>query len=136
MSPAAFEHRYRVTYADCTSGNHVYYGRYLEFLELARGEFFRSLGKTFLEWQNEGFIFPVIECRLRYRAEARYDDLLTIGMRVELATGARLTFTYEVLNQAGRQILEGETMHACTSLEGKPRRLPPALQALKPARPS
>ena len=68
MATAPFRHQHRVTYADCTVGNHIYYGRYLNLLEVARGEFFRHLGTTFLQWQERDVIFPVLECRLRYKA--------------------------------------------------------------------
>jgi len=122
-----------VTYADCTPGNHVYYGRYLDLLEAARGEFFRHLGTPFLQWQEQGFIFPVIECRLRYRAPARYDDLLTIELWPAAAEGVRLNFAYRILGQSGAVVLEAETRHACTGMNEKPRRLPGELSgALQP----
>src|SRR5438132_11298610 len=70
MSVLIFKHTHRVTYSDCTAGNHVYYSRFLDLLEAARGEFFRHLGRTFLHWQESGTIFPVTECRLRYLAPA------------------------------------------------------------------
>jgi acyl-CoA thioester hydrolase len=82
VSAKVFRHQHRVTYAECALGNHVYYARYLEWLEAARGEFFRDLGTTFLVWQERDTIFPVIECNLRYKSPARYDDLLTIEIRV------------------------------------------------------
>ncbi|EEF57182.1 hypothetical protein Cflav_PD0189, partial [Pedosphaera parvula Ellin514] len=41
MAGQLYRHSYRVTYADCTVGNHIYYSRYLNLLEAARGEFFR-----------------------------------------------------------------------------------------------
>lgn len=127
---APFTHCYRVTYADCTVGNHIYYGRYLALLEAARGELFRSLGASLLHWQNQGMAFPVTECSLRYRAPAQYDDELRIEVTVRHAAGARLGFGYRVINQAPQLILEAETLHACTTLTGKPRRLPQALVAL------
>lgn len=73
-----FRHPHRVSYAECTVGNHIYHARYLDLLEAARGEFLRALGPTVLELQERDCIFPVIEARLRYKAPARYDDLLTI----------------------------------------------------------
>ncbi len=60
-----FRHTHRVSYAECTVGNHVYHSRYLDLLEAARGEFIRSLGPTVLHWQEQDVIFPVIEARLR-----------------------------------------------------------------------
>ncbi len=128
-----FRHIHRVTYAECTMGNHVYYSRYLELLETARGEFFRQLGVPLRQWQEQDVIFPVIECRLRYKAPARYDDVLTIELRVLAAAGVRLEFGCRVVSQAGVLILEGETCHVCTGLNEKPKRLPPELaQLLEP----
>ena len=122
-----FRHLHRVSYAECTVGDHIYHSRYLDLLEAARGEFLRSLGSTVLTLQNEDFIFPVIEARLRYLAPARYDDLLIIEVRPTLAERVRLNFHHRVLNQAGKLLLEAETFHCCTSRDEKPKRLPAEL---------
>lgn len=125
----SFSHRHRVTYGDCTVGNHVYYGRYLELLEAARGEFFRHLGTTFLSLQEQDCIFPVIECRLRYKAPARYDDVLLIELWPTAAERMRLNFAYRVTTETGKLILEAETQHVCTSMAEKLKRLPESLAA-------
>ncbi len=117
-----------MVYADCTLGNHIYYARYLHLLEAARGEYFRSLGKTFAAWQEDGFIFPVIEVQLRYKSPARYDELLQIEVIPIRADGIRLTFGYRILGPDGVLKVEGETHHVCTSLHEKPRRLPADLK--------
>lgn len=124
-----FRHPHRVSYAECTVGNHVYHSRYLDLLEAARGEFLRSLGTTVLKLQEKDFIFPVIEARLRYRFPARYDDLLAIEVRPSLVERVRLNFAHRILNQEGKLILEAETFHACTGRDEKPKRLPPELVA-------
>ena len=119
-----FRYSYRVTYADCTVGNHIYHSRYLDLMEAARGEFMRALGATVLELQDADYIFPVIEARLRYKFPARYDDLLTVEVRPTLVERVRLNFGHRILNQDGKLILEAETFHACTNREEKPKRLP------------
>jgi acyl-CoA thioester hydrolase len=128
VSGHVFRCEYRVPYALCTLGNHVYYARYLDILETARGEFFRQLGQPFLALQERDCIFPVTECRLRYLAAARYDDLLTVELRLTEAKGVRLTFACRILN-GDRLLVEAETRHVCTSLQDKPRRLPDELSA-------
>jgi acyl-CoA thioester hydrolase len=131
--PEIFYCEHRVTYAECTVGNHIYYARYLDLLESARGEFFRHLGKTLKELQNEDVIFPVVECRVRYKSPARYDDVLTIEISPTTAQGVRLNFTCRILNQENKIIVEAETFHVCTSLSEKPKRLPEDLaEKLKP----
>jgi acyl-CoA thioester hydrolase len=128
-----FRHTHRVTYAECTVGNHVYHSRYLDLLEAARGEFIRSLGSTVLRWQENDMIFPVIEVWVRYKFPARYDDLLVIEVWVTALEKVRLNFGHRILNQNGKLILEAETFHICTGLDEKPKRLPEELaEKLKP----
>lgn len=130
---SAFACTHRVTYSECTVGNHVYYSRYLDILEEARGEFFRHLGKPLLALQAADFAFPVLECRLKYHAPARYDDVLQVQVWLTFAKGVRLNFAYRVAGADGKQVLEGETFHCCTNLSEKPKRLPEDLiQLLKP----
>src|ERR1017187_6510292 len=124
---------HRVSYAECTVGNHVYHSRYLDWLEAARGEFIRALGATVLQWQERDVVFPVIEARLRYKSPARYDDLLTIEVWPTLVERVRVNFGHRITNQHGKLILEAETHHVCASVNGKPKRLPEELAAkLKP----
>ncbi len=124
-----FRHQHRVTYAECTLGNHVYHSRYLDVLEAARGEFIRSLGSTVREWQERDVIFPIIEARLNFKSPARYDDLLTIEVWPTGVSGVRVNFGHRVVNQNGKLTLEAETFHVCTGVNEKPKRLPPELAA-------
>ena len=124
MSENVFRWDYRVGYADCTVGNHVYYSRYLDLLERARGEFFRHIGKPLANLQQEDITFPVLECHLKYHAPARYDDPLTIEVSVDLAKGVRLNFRHRILGQSSRCLVECETHHVCASVAEKPKRLP------------
>ena len=119
-----FRHPHRVTYAECTVGNHVYHARYLDFLEAARGEFLRALGTPVEFWQGQDVIFPVIEARLRYKFPARYDDCLAIEVWPALVQGVRVNFGHRIFNQAGQLILEAETFHACTTTREKLQRVP------------
>ena len=128
-----FRHPHRVSYAECTVGNHVYHSRYLDLLEAARGEFIRSLGPAVLHWQEADVIFPVIEARLRYKSPARYDDLLAIEVWPALVERVRLNFGHRITNQHGKLILEADTFHACTGIDEKPKRMPEELaEKLKP----
>ena len=124
---------HRVVYAECTIGNHVYYSRYLDMLEEARGEFLRQLGCSALQWQEAGTAFPVIGVEISYKGPARYDDLLTIELWVVEMGGVRLTVGFRILNAGAALLAEGVTRHICATTEGKPKRLPKELiEALQP----
>jgi acyl-CoA thioester hydrolase len=132
-SAAPFRHQHRVTYSECTIGNHVYHSRYLDILEAARGEFMRRVGQTLDRLQADGFIFPVIEVRLNYHRPARYDEVLEIALSLVELTPLRLGVFHEVRRADGTLVLEAVTRHVCTSPEEKPRRMPkPLVAALRP----
>jgi acyl-CoA thioester hydrolase len=126
-----FKHQIRVAYKDVTVGNHVFYGRYLDFLEVARNELFRSLGSTLLKLQGDGIIFPVVECSLKYHLPARYDDTLEIRISVSDLGKVQFVLNYQVFRDSAL-ILTASTRHATTSLEEKPIRMPgEVFEALK-----
>jgi YbgC/YbaW family acyl-CoA thioester hydrolase len=127
MSGPIFQHQHRVVYAECTVGNHVYYSRYLDMLEAARGELFRQAGWTLLTLRQEGTAFPVIETRIAYKKAAQYDDLLAIQLWITELHGIRLTFGFSIRDAGGSVVAEGQTRHVCAGLDGKPKRPSPGL---------
>lgn len=126
----AFRHRHRVTYAECTVGDHVYHSRYLDILEAARGEFFRAIGRPLRSLQEEGLAFPVLECRLRFQSPARYDDELDVEVWLSQLDRLRLSFEHRIVTAGGRLIVEATTHHVTASTGEKPRRMPPDLVEL------
>ena len=123
-----FEHRLRVMANDCTVGNHVYYSRYLDWLEAARTELFRAIGHPFGKLMESGLILPAIEAQLRYHQPARFDDRVVVRLWVAEISRTRIFFSGQILNaDTGALLVTTATTHVCTNHEDKPQRLPPAL---------
>lgn len=133
MTESSFRFQRRVVYADCTVGNHVYYARYLDMLEEARGELFRKVGAPLGQLQEAGVIFPVVAVSVLYAAPARYDDVLMIEVFISRLGPVRLDFGFAIGNATGKPLVSGQTQHVCTTLEEKPRRMPKELiEQLRP----
>jgi acyl-CoA thioester hydrolase len=107
----------RVRYAETDQMGVVYYANYLVWFELGRVEFMRSLGFDYKQMEVEdGCILPVVEATCRYKAPARYDDVILIEAWPVLLRGSLVKFAYRVLRapsmREGQQVLaEGETVH-------------------------
>lgn len=112
-------------YSDCTVGNHVYHARYLDILEAARGEFFRTAGVPLSSLKTLELFFPVVESHLHHEATARYDDELVIEVVVTDLDRQKISFAYGVSNSSNQIILGGLTRHICTGLDGQPKQMPP-----------
>jgi acyl-CoA thioester hydrolase len=99
----------RVRYAETDQMGYVYYGNYAMYFEVARVESLRQLGLTYKELENMGIMMPVLEHTTRYKAPARYDELLTIRTTIKEKPGVRIRFFYEIYNEQQVLINEGNT---------------------------
>ena len=107
----------RVRYAETDQMGVVYYANYLVWFEVGRVEFMRSLGFDYKQMEVEdGCILPVVEASCRYKAPARYDDLILIEAGPILLRGSLLKFEYRIFRAATAReerllLAEGETIH-------------------------
>ena len=96
-TPRIFTTRLRVRYAETDQMGVVYHANYLVWFEVGRVELLRELGFTYRQMEAEqGCVMPVVEVNCRYRAPARYDDLLELETRLIAMRGAVLKFAYQL----------------------------------------
>jgi len=113
------ENTIRVRYAETDRMGYVYYGNYAAYFETGRVEALRALGLSYREMEDRGIMLPVLSYQIKYFKPAFFDDTLTIKTTLkELPTGTRLSFHYEMWNDKGIQINEGETTHVFVKIDG------------------
>jgi acyl-CoA thioester hydrolase len=128
-------HELRVIFGDTDQMGVVYYANYLRFFEAARAAFWRELGKSYKDLEAWGVALPVIEAHCKYRAPARYEDLLAIEVDVVELRQASMRFAYQV-HCEGRLLADGTTRHAViNAADGRPRALPLPLRESLELRP-
>lgn len=115
-----------VYYEDTDLGAVVYHANYLKFIERARSDWVRRLGIDQNALRGEGLVFVITRIEADFRAPARLDDRLTVETVPAGATRARLVLDQRVLRD-GVELFCARVTLAAMSLEGRPRRLPPAL---------
>ncbi|MDY0000490.1 MAG: thioesterase family protein [Polyangia bacterium] len=72
-----FKTRLRARYAETDATGIVYYNSYFLYFEVGRVELFRELELPY-DWR-----LPIVETSCRFRASARFDDLLEVQSEVE-----------------------------------------------------
>lgn len=118
----------RVRYAETDQMGYVYYGNYAMYYEVARVESLRQLGLTYKQLENIGVMMPVTEYATRFKAPARYDELLTIITTIKEMPTMRIRFYYEIFNEENKLINEGETQLVFVDMKTKkPCRAPQAM---------
>lgn len=122
MTEPVFRVDYRILYADTDAGRVVYNANYLRFFEIGRTEMMRNLAMANSEIEQYGIILPVTESYLRYKAPARYDDLITIATSLAEITKMSCRFHYRISCHWGDReqlLVKGFTKHACVNEQGR-----------------
>jgi acyl-CoA thioester hydrolase len=122
-APLSGETTIRVRYAEVDRMGLLHHANYLVYFEQARTELLRSQGLTYRDMEDTGFLLVLTKVEVRYRAPARYDDVLTIRTTVMRSTPVRIEHRYEVFRD-GTLLAEGGTTLACVDREGKLQALP------------
>ncbi len=96
-----------VRFADCDALGHVNNAKYFTYLEEARFHWFRTV------FGEDGFrAHPIIlaDAKCSFRAAAKPDDLLRVGIRVERIGRSSFTHRYRIEASDGRLIAEAESV--------------------------
>jgi len=122
---------HRVSYGETDAMGVVYYAEYLHLFERCRSLLIRERGMSYAEVERRGVLLPVVEAGCKYRASARFDDLIWIRCAISQWSRVTVRFVYEIYNEPREKILAtGFTEHACLSPAGKILRAPEWLKAL------
>ncbi|MBO4318338.1 MAG: acyl-CoA thioesterase [Mailhella sp.] len=120
---------HRVSYGETDAMGVLYHAEYIHIFERSRGELSRVFGYPYKKMEECGVMLPVVEAYCRYRKPARYDDLISVHVGISEWGRASVVFRYEIYDE-GKSVLlaEGFTKHACTDLDGVPKRVPDAIK--------
>lgn len=128
------ETKIRVRYGETDTMGYVYYGNYANYYEVARTDMIRTAGMTYRSMEDSGILLPVVHLECHFLKPARYDDLLTIRTTLRNMPSAKIEFDYEIFNEAGEKINEGNTRLVFTNDKTRRPTRPPEelIKALKP----
>ncbi len=90
-------HELRVRFGETDLMGIVHHASYLTYFEAGRVEWLRRRGVTYAAWADRGMHLPVVEVGIRYRAPARFDELITIETRLTELRSVSLRFDYRLL---------------------------------------
>ena len=132
----------------------VHHSNYFIYFEMGRIEYLRSLGLPYAQLEAEDIYLAVLEAHCKYKAPARYDDLLVVETSLSRLTYAQVEFSYKIWREEARPggkapgyskgtlqraptppltlLVEGSTTLVCLDKYFKPRRIPDKIRNILP----
>ncbi|MCL2511386.1 MAG: acyl-CoA thioesterase [Bacteroidales bacterium] len=119
------ETQLRVQYYETDQMGVVHHSNYIRYFEIGRTELMRHIGLSYKEIEDSGTVMPIVGIEVRYSFPARYDEIITIKSVIKEMPKVRMVFHYEIHNQQGKLLADGNATLAFVNKEtGRPQRAP------------
>ena len=123
MTLAEHEISFRVRYCETDAMGFLHHANFLCYFEMGRTELFRAQGGDYRKMEEVGNFLVVVSMNVKYRAPARFDDLLTLCTRLARVTPAKLIHDYRLTRDDGTLLAEAESVIACVDRGGRVQRM-------------
>ena len=94
----------------------VWHGRYVKYLEIARGVLLDTIHYNYAQMKASGYVWPVVDLRLRYIAPATFSQRLKLRAEI-VEWESRLKIEYLITDAAsGRRITRASTTQVAVEI--------------------
>jgi acyl-CoA thioester hydrolase len=105
---------------------YLHHAQYFVYFEQGRTELLRQNGVRYRDMEAQGIFYVVARLECRFRAPARYDDLLTLTTTTERMTPVRVEHGYR-LKRGELLLAEARSTLVSVGRDGRPMALPDEL---------
>ncbi|HSI66568.1 MAG TPA: thioesterase family protein [Planococcus sp. (in: firmicutes)] len=105
------EKQIEIRYAETDQMGVVYHANYLVWLEIGRTQLIEDIGFTYAGMEEQGFLAPVTDVSIKYKAAMRYGQKALVRTWVEAHGKLRTTYGYEVVHEDGTIAAHATTEH-------------------------
>ena len=116
---------WRVRFNEVDLQGVVHHTQIVTYLEIARVEYWRSLGLSYRAMRDEGFEFIINKVSVEYKKPLYFDEIIEVAVGVKSMARASFFLAYEIRKEDGNLAIEAETGLLCSKVgTGKPAPLP------------
>lgn len=120
----------RVRYSETDAMGFLHHANYFVYFEMGRTELLRAQNGNYREMEEQGLFMVVVNLECKYRAPARYDDVLSLKTRISKFSPAKLEHEYKIYRD-GLLLTEARSVLACVDRAGNVQRIPEVFQGLE-----
>lgn len=111
------EKEIEIRYAETDQMGVVYHANYLVWMEIGRTALIEALGFTYAGLEARGYLAPVTDLSIQYKAAMRYGQTATVRTWIESHGRLRTTYGYDILHEDGTVAATGLSEHVLVKKE-------------------
>lgn len=111
-----FRHQLRVRYGECDAQGVVFNAHYLAYFDININELLRAACGSYQAMVERGADIVVAEAQLRFRAPARFEDVLTLEIGIARLGTTSITSEHRIVRD-GELVVDGMLRHVVVDPE-------------------
>lgn len=111
------EKEIEIRYAETDQMGVVYHANYVIWLEIGRTQLIRDLGFSVTAFEEAGYVSPVMNVNISYKASLRYGNPAIVKTWVKSQDKLRTVYGYEILHEDGTIAATATTEHIIVKKE-------------------
>ncbi len=111
------EKEIEIRYAETDQMGVVYHANYLVWMESGRTTLFQDLGFTYAGLEEQGYLSPVVDISVKYKAAMRYGQVAKVRTWIESHGRLRTIYGYEIVHEDGTIAATGFSEHVLVKKE-------------------
>lgn len=111
------EKEIEIRYAETDQMGVVYHANYLVWLEIGRTKLIEDLGFTYAGLEQEGYLSPVTDLSIQYKAAMKYGQKAFVRTWIESHGRLKTLYGYEILHEDGTIAATATTEHVVVKKE-------------------
>lgn len=114
MQNKTIETTFRVRYAETDQMGIVHHASYVVWLEEGRSQWMRTHGRSYAQFEKEGFLLAVTDLQIRFHRAAYYDQTVTVRCWITQVRSRQIEFGYQIFSpETGDLLVSAATKHMC-----------------------
>ena len=108
-----------VPFHDCDPMQVVWHGNYARYLEVARCALLRKIDYDYLDMQDSGYVWPIVDMRTKFVGSALFAQMITVDAHL-VEYESRLKIAYLISCKAtGKKLTKAHTVQVAVDLKTK-----------------
>jgi acyl-CoA thioester hydrolase len=122
----------RVRFCETDPASIVHIGRYADYIDVGKSEFFRKFQGKPRKPGDGGVSTVLVQTTFEYKSPARFDDVLVVETKLDFVKTKSFGFAFEIRNKdTGAIVCQAKAVHVCVSVEtGKAVEVPESIRAI------
>jgi len=108
-----------VPFHDCDPMQVVWHGNYARYLEVARCALLRKIDYDYLDMQESGYVWPIVDMRTKFVGSALFAQMISVEAHL-VEYESRIKIEYLICCKAtGKKLTKASTVQVAVDLETK-----------------